>query len=95
VVGILKTLTSALAVTASFTLLILADLFVPSLCRRGSGFWTILASLIVWAGWTFFPATHVVSHVIYLEWPVCIAVFLLVAMIDRRPAGRIIGEDRA
>lgn len=95
VVGILKALTSALAVTASFTLLILADLFIPSLCRRGSGFWTILASLIVWAGWTFFPATHVVSHVIYLEWPVCIAVFLLVALIDRRPAGRIIGEDRA
>lgn len=89
IVGILKTLTSALAVTASFTLLILADMFVPSLCRRGSGFWTILASLMVWAVWTFFPASHVVSHVIYLEWPVCIAVFLLVALVDRRPAGRI------
>lgn len=93
IVGILKTLTSALAVTASFTLLILADMFFPSLCRKGSGFWTILASLLVWAAWTFFPATHVVSHVIYMVWPACIGVFLLVALVDRRPAGRIIQEQ--
>ena len=92
IVGILKTLTSALAITVSFTLLILADMFAPSLCRKGSGFWTILASLVVWAAWSLFPATHVVSHVIYLEWPVCIAVFLLVALVDRRPAGRIMQE---
>ncbi|PIE54395.1 MAG: symporter [Dethiosulfovibrio peptidovorans] len=90
VVGILKTLTSALAVTASFTLLILADIFVPSLCRRGSGFWTILASLVVWVLWTFIPAFRVASHIIYLEWPICVVVFMLVALMDHRPAVRLV-----
>ena len=47
VVGILKTLTSGLAITTSFTLLILANLYAPRLCKRSAGVLTILAARVV------------------------------------------------
>jgi SSS family solute:Na+ symporter len=89
-VGILKTVTTALAMTSSFTLLILANIYVPSLCRKATGFWTILASVLVWLAWTWLPAVRIVPHVIYLEWPVCLVVFALCAVLSREPAERLI-----
>ncbi len=93
VVGILKTLTSGLAITTSFTLLILANLYAPRLCKRSAGVLTILASLVVWALWTWVPATRIGPHLIFLEWPVCLAVFALCAVLDPRPAGRLVPDD--
>jgi len=89
-VGILKTVTTALAMTSSFTLLILANIYVPSLCRKVTGFWTILASVLVWLAWTWLPAVRIVPHVIYLEWPVCLVVFALCAVLSREPAEQLI-----
>ena len=89
VAGILRTITSGLAITTSFTLLILTNIYAPRLCKRSSGFWTILASLVVWALWTWVPATRVGPHLIVLEWAVCLAVFALCALLDPRPAGRL------
>ncbi len=54
-VGILRTITTALAITASFTLLIVANIFWPKYCKKEAGFWTILASVLVWLAWTLFP----------------------------------------
>ncbi|MDR1622612.1 MAG: sodium:solute symporter family protein [Synergistaceae bacterium] len=85
-VGILRTITSALAITTSFTLLILANLYTPRLCKKSAGFWTILASLIVWALWTYVPSTRIGPHLIYLEWIVCLVVFGLTCVLDSRPA---------
>lgn len=93
VVGILKTLTAALAVTTSFTILILSNIFFPSICKKCSGFWTILTSLVVWGLWSFVPATHVVSHLIYLEWPVCLIVFALTTVLGVEPAGKLFPEE--
>ena len=89
VVGILQAITSALAVTASFTLLILANLFLPKLCKKICGFWTILVSLLVWGAWSLFPETHVVSHVVYLVWPSCILTFIVTSLLGKEPAGSI------
>ena len=89
-VSILKAITSALAVTASFTLLILANLFLPKLCKKICGFWTILVSLLVWGAWSFFPQIHVVSHVVYLVWPACIVTFIVTSLIGKEPAGSLL-----
>jgi SSS family solute:Na+ symporter len=89
-VGILQTITSALAITTSITLLILANVYMPRLCKKSSGFWTILASLIVWALWTYVPATRVAPHLIYAEWAVCLAVFGLCYILDSRPAASLL-----
>ena len=32
-------------------------------------------------------------HLIFLEWPVCLAVFALCAVLDPRPAGRLVPDD--
>lgn len=35
--------------------------------------------------WEFVPALHVLQHVIYFEWLLCIIVFLIVAVFDKTP----------
>jgi len=91
-VSILKMVTTALAITVSFTILILANIFLPGLSKRISGFWTILASILVWLVWTLVPETRIVPHVIYLEWPICLAVFLLTVVLGKEPAGSIVSN---
>ena len=92
VVGILKTLTSGLAITTSFTLLILMNVYAPALCKKSAGFWVILASLVVWALWTFVPATRIGPHLIFVEWVVCTAVFFAVYLMDKNPAARLLKD---
>jgi len=41
-----------------------------------------LAGLAVWQ---FIPALHVLPHVIYFEWIICIGSFLLVPVFDSQP----------
>lgn len=89
-VSILKMVTTALAITVSFTLLILANIFIPSLSKKISGFWTILASIVVWLVWTLIPESRVVPHVIYLEWPICLTVFLITVIIGKEPAETLV-----
>jgi SSS family solute:Na+ symporter len=86
----LKTITTALAITASFTLLIVANIFLPKYCKMEAGFWTVLASVLVWLAWTLFPQVRLVPHVVYLEWPVCLAVFTLAYRFGTEPADSII-----
>ena len=84
--SILSTLTTALAMTCSYAILLLGPLYFPKLCRKSSAIWTILVSMIVLAVWMLVPSTHIVSQVIYLEWPICILTFLLVSIFDKNRA---------
>ena len=84
-VGILKTMVAGLSLTTALTVVFLFTIFMPSVCRKSSAFYTTLAGLIAIVVWQFVPALHVLQHVIYFEWLVCIIVFLLVAVIDQRP----------
>lgn len=83
--GILKTMVAGLSLTTALTVVFLFTIFMPAVCRRSSAFYTTLAGLIAIVVWEFVPALHVLRHVIYFEWIVCIIVFLLVAVIDQRP----------
>ncbi|MCX7780536.1 MAG: sodium:solute symporter family protein [Negativicutes bacterium] len=81
-VGILRTLLIGLSLTTAFTLVFLATLFTPGLCRRNSAFYTTLAGMLALLAWQVFPEVRFFAHPIYLEWLVCIVVFLVVAIVD-------------
>ena len=85
VVGILKTLLIGLSLTTAFTVIFLFTIFAPGLCRRNSAFYTTLAGMLVLILWQFVPAIRILPHVIYLEWLVCVGVFLLMPLLDKRP----------
>lgn len=81
--GILKTMIAGLSMTTALTCVFLFTVFAPGLCRRSSAFWTTLAGLAGIVVWEFVPALHVLSHVIYFEWLLCIGVFLLISVLDK------------
>ncbi|MDR1050971.1 MAG: sodium:solute symporter family protein [Deltaproteobacteria bacterium] len=89
VVGILRTITTALAVTTSFTFILLAGIYWPRLVRRAAGFWVVLASLVLWILWTYVPSVRVVPELIYFEWAVCGGLMILFAIFAREPAGGV------
>lgn len=88
-VGILKTMIAGLSMTTALTCVFLFTVFAPGLCRRSSAFWTTLVGLAGIVVWEFVPALHVLSHVIYFEWLLCIAVFLLVSVLDKNKIKKI------
>jgi SSS family solute:Na+ symporter len=61
---ILSTITSALAITTSFTLFVTAAIYFPKLCKKAAGFPVLLMSLIVWAVWTYLPRVQSASPVV-------------------------------
>lgn len=76
---------AGLSMTTALTCVFLFTVFAPGLCRRSSAFWTTLAGLLGLVVWEFVPALHVLQHVIYFEWLLCIIVFLIVAVFDKTP----------
>jgi SSS family solute:Na+ symporter len=89
VVGILKTLLIGLSLTTAFTVTILFTLFAPKLCKKSSAFNTTIAGIIVLILWQFIPAVRILPHVIYIEWIVCIATFLLTYLFDSIPVNNV------
>ena len=81
--GILKTMIAGLSMTTALTCVFFFTVFAPGLCRRSSAFWTTLVGLVGIVVWEFVPALHVLNHVIYFEWLICIVTFLLVAVLDK------------
>ena len=95
VVGFLKTITTALAITTSFTLLVAAAIYFPKLCKKAAGFPIILASLLLWVVWTYMPSLRIGPELIYVEWIVCGGIFVFCALFCKEPAGRLIVENGA
>ena len=62
--GILATITTALALTTSFTIVLLAGVYWPKILKRAAGFWLVFASLVMWALWTYVPSVRVLPHLI-------------------------------
>lgn len=94
---ILSALMQGLSLTTGLTVVILFAFFAPRLCRVSSAFWTVLAGLCVMCLWFTVPGIRVVPHVIYLEWIVCLAVFVLVTLFDSRRItlpGRLLGFSK-
>jgi SSS family solute:Na+ symporter len=82
--GILSLLMMALSLTTAFTIIFIFTTFVPSICRKNSAFNTSVAGIIVILLWQLVPAVRVVPHVIYAEWIVCLSVFLITPLFDRK-----------
>jgi SSS family solute:Na+ symporter len=89
-VSILQTITTALAITTSFTLFILVSIYCPKICKRAAGFPVVLASLLLWIIWTYFPQFRIGPELIYVEWVVCGGIFIICTIFGKKPAGRLI-----
>ena len=84
-VGIIKVMLIGASLTTAFTLIFLATMFCPSLCRKNSAFYTTLAGILGIFAWVLIPQTHFVPHVIYFEWVICAITFFIVRVIDKEP----------
>ncbi len=86
VVGILKTLLLGLTLTTAYTVILLFSMFAPKLCKKSAALWTLVVGIAILILWQFVPVIRIVSHPIFLEWPICVLTFLLIGAIDKRPA---------
>jgi solute:Na+ symporter, SSS family len=84
-VGIVKMMMIGLSLTTAFTLVFLATMFAPGLCRKNTAFWTTLVGILGLLVWTVFPAVRIFPHVIYFEWTICLITFFCVRLIDKTP----------
>lgn len=86
--GILKVLLAGLTLSTAYTLIVVATMFAPGLCRRSSATWTLLATMGSLAVWLAVPpARFGLPHPIYATWLASLAAFGLTAAFDRRPIG--------
>jgi SSS family solute:Na+ symporter len=106
--GILSTIVAGLAITTSFTLLILVGIYLPKTNKRAAGLPIVAASIIIWLFWTFIPSIEAVSpafaslrirqnvqQLVYLEWLVCLLIFIGCAIFAKTPAGRLTPREDA
>jgi SSS family solute:Na+ symporter len=88
--GILQTLLIGLTLTTAYTLITLATLFWPKICRRSHAVWTLIMAMIALAAWlvipgipAYFARLHM-PHPIYFCWIVSLFTFILVAVFDKK-----------
>jgi SSS family solute:Na+ symporter len=86
--GILNALMKGLSLMTGPTVVVLLTFFAPRLCRVSSAFWTISVGVLVAVVWLAMPELQERLHIIYAEWVVCLAVFLIVSILDKRPITR-------
>jgi SSS family solute:Na+ symporter len=90
--SIVQTITTALAITTSFTILILANIYLPKFCKYAAGLPIMVASLVIWLVWTFAPQVRPMwgGQLVYPEWLVCLIIFVLCAIFGKKPAGQLV-----
>ncbi len=93
--GILSLLMLALSLTTAFTIVFIFTIFKPSICRKNSAFNTAVAGMVVLVLWQLVPAVRILPHVIYAEWIVCLTVFLITPLFDRKAIKEIAGVEIA
>ncbi|MEG1662271.1 MAG: sodium:solute symporter family protein, partial [Clostridiales bacterium] len=93
--SILGFLMQLMTLYSPYALLILAILYCPKLIRKSSCSVTVGVGVIIMIAWVAFPQIHIVSSVIYLAVPICLAAMLLCSVIDKRRVDieRILGKD--
>jgi solute:Na+ symporter, SSS family len=85
VTGILKFLLVGLTLSTAYTLVVLATIYAPGICRKGSAFWTLLMTMLALAGWLLMPGQwRFLPHPIYFTWIVSLVTFAVVALVDQR-----------
>ena len=93
--GILQTLMVGLTLTTGYTIVVLATMYWPSMCRRGTATWTLVGTMAALGLWYAAPVewakvpmpseiAWLTSHPIYFVWAMSVVSFLAVAWVDRR-----------
>lgn len=93
--GILSLIMMALSLTTAFSIVFIFTTFVPSICRKNSAFNTAVAGILVLVLWQLIPSMRILPHVIYAEWIVCLTVFLVTPIFDRRVINVTAGAELA
>ncbi len=93
--GILSLLMMALSLTTAFTIVFIFTTFVPSICRKSSAFNTAVGGILVIVLWQLIPAVRILPHVIYAEWIVCLIIFLITPLFDRKNINTAEGIEAA
>jgi SSS family solute:Na+ symporter len=105
--SIIATITTALAITTSFTLLILANIYIPQLCKKIAGFPIMLTSLVLWLLWTFLPMLENAApalkalnikgffkgQLVYPEWIICLVIFGVCAVFGKTRTDELIPQE--
>jgi SSS family solute:Na+ symporter len=91
IVGMVATITAAMAITSSFTIFFLANIYFPKLLKKQMGFWMIFISLIVFVLWQYTPALAwlkpaLAGQVVFLLIILNIVMFILFAVFAKEPA---------
>jgi SSS family solute:Na+ symporter len=91
VVGMIATITAAMAITSSFTIFFAANIYFPKLLKKAMGFWMILISLIVFLFWQYTPALSwlkpiLAGQVSFLLIILNIVMFIIFAIFAKEPA---------
>lgn len=84
-VGIVKVMMIGLSLTTAFTVVFIATIFFPALCRKNTAFYTTLVGIVGLFLWQLVPAIHFLPHVIYFEWLICIITLFIVRVVDKTP----------
>lgn len=81
-VSILKVLLIGLSATTPFTIIFLFTVYKPRFCKRPAAFWTILIGMVLLVLWKFIPSIRFLPHPIYLEWIVCLPLFMIISLVS-------------
>ena len=94
--GIVRTMIAGLSMTTALTCVFFFTIWAPSVCRRSSACWTTLVGIIGMVLW-YMPGSPIqglkpvfANEVIYFEWPICIATFLLVSVLDKEKIKEVV-----
>ena len=94
--GIVRTMIAGLSMTTGLSCVFFVTIWAPSVCRRSSAFWTTLVGIIGMVLW-YMPGSPiqglkpvVANEVIYFEWPICIATFLVVSVLDKEKIKEVV-----
>lgn len=95
VTDILKMLTSGLALTAGYAVIVLMTMYWPSRCRRASATWTLIAAAVVFVLWLVLGRWwRPLPEAVFFTLPASLIVFFAVSSIDGRPMRSLNGNVR-
>lgn len=83
---IVKTLTILLCITPAFFLAMISMMYFPRLLKKHTMVITQAVAYVFFFAWLFIPAVKAAFPTpIYVEWPLCVAVFFLCYLFDKEP----------
>lgn len=83
---IVKTLTILLCITPAFFLAMISMMYFPRLLKKHTMVITQAVAYVFFFAWLFIPAVKAAFPTpIYVEWPLCVAVFFLCYIFDKEP----------